>query len=50
MMRSVQLSDRLGVALHLKLENFQKTGSFKVRGAINRLAALTAGQRERGVA
>lgn len=49
MMRSVQLSDRLGVALHLKLENFQKTGSFKVRGALNRMAALTDAERKRGV-
>jgi threonine dehydratase len=49
MMHSSQLSNRLGVALHLKLENFQKTGSFKVRGAINRMAGLTADERRRGV-
>lgn len=49
MMRSAQLSDRLGVELHLKLELFQKTGSFKVRGALNRMSALTAGERKRGV-
>jgi threonine dehydratase len=33
----------------LKLENLQETGSFKVRGAYNRLCALTAAERERGV-
>ncbi|MFI5231171.1 MAG: threonine/serine dehydratase [Gemmatimonadales bacterium] len=49
MMHSVQLSDRLGFTLHLKLENFQKTGSFKVRGALNRIAGLTADERRRGV-
>lgn len=48
-MHSVQLSKRLGVELHLKLELFQKTGSFKVRGAINRMSSLTADERERGV-
>jgi threonine dehydratase len=40
-------SASLGVSL--KAELFQKTGSFKVRGALNRLAALTAEERERGV-
>ncbi|MGH7655892.1 MAG: threonine ammonia-lyase [Gemmatimonadaceae bacterium] len=49
MMHSVQLSDRLGFTLHLKLENFQKTGSFKVRGALNRVAGLTPDEKKRGV-
>lgn len=49
MMHSPQLSDRLGFELHLKLELFQRTGSFKVRGALNRMAALTADERKRGV-
>jgi threonine dehydratase len=40
-------SATLGV--HLKAELFQKTGSFKVRGALNRVAALTPERRERGV-
>jgi threonine dehydratase len=40
-------SQALGVSL--KAELFQKTGSFKVRGALNRLAALTSEERERGV-
>lgn len=38
-----------GVTLHLKAENLQKTGSFKVRGVLNRLTALSDADRERGV-
>ena len=34
---------------HLKAELFQKTGSFKVRGVLNRTAALTEDERRRGV-
>ena len=34
---------------HLKAELFQKTGSFKARGALNRIAALTPEERQRGV-
>jgi threonine dehydratase len=34
---------------HLKAELFQKTGSFKARGALNRIAALTPEERGRGV-
>jgi len=34
---------------HLKAELFQKTGSFKARGALNRVAALTDDERRRGV-
>ncbi|MFI5246608.1 MAG: pyridoxal-phosphate dependent enzyme, partial [Gemmatimonadales bacterium] len=41
-LRSEQLGERLGIGLHLKLELFQKTGSFKVRGALNRMSALSA--------
>jgi len=40
-------STSLGVSL--KAELFQKTGSFKVRGALNRLVALAADERKRGV-
>jgi threonine dehydratase len=38
-----------GLGVSLKAELFQKTGSFKARGALNRLAALTPEERERGV-
>ena len=34
---------------HLKAELFQRTGSFKARGALNRVRALSAEERERGV-
>ena len=43
------LTDLAPAALFLKLENLQPTGSFKVRGACNRLAALTSDERKRGV-
>lgn len=38
-----------GVALSLKCESFQKTGSFKVRGALNAVLQLGETQRARGV-
>jgi threonine dehydratase len=41
---------QLGEAnIYCKLENLQHTGSFKVRGAMNKLLSLTAGERARGV-
>ncbi|MGW9114827.1 threonine ammonia-lyase [Microbacterium sp. NPDC055683] len=46
---SQHLSDLLGVPVHLKLENLQRTGSFKVRGATHRLSRLSAQERARGV-
>ena len=42
-------SDATGAAVHLKQEAFQRTGSFKIRGAANRIATLSAAERERGV-
>ena len=47
--RSAALSDMFGVAVHLKLECWQPTRSFKVRGAFSALAALDPGARARGV-
>nr|WP_274638022.1 threonine ammonia-lyase [Microbacterium bovistercoris] len=47
--QSLALSDLLGVPVHLKLENLQRTGSFKIRGASYRLSRLTAQERSRGV-
>jgi threonine dehydratase len=38
-----------GRALYLKPENLQPTGAFKIRGAYNRLAAMTEQERARGV-
>ena len=49
MVHSKNLSALLGVELFLKLEPMQKTGSFKVRGAINRIGALSDEERRSGV-
>jgi len=46
---SQHLSDVLGAPVLLKLENLQRTGSFKIRGAVNRLSKLTEAERRRGV-
>jgi threonine dehydratase len=37
---SLTLSERTGAEVVLKAENLQRTGSFKIRGALNKLAAL----------
>lgn len=47
--RSEMLSRATGQEIFLKLENLQMTGSFKERGALNRIANLTAEQAARGV-
>ncbi|MGD8869514.1 MAG: threonine/serine dehydratase [Gemmatimonadales bacterium] len=44
-----ELSAKSGAHVWLKLENLQVTGSFKLRGAANKMLSLSAGQRERGV-
>jgi threonine dehydratase len=46
---ALALCDRVPAPLFLKLENLQRTGSFKDRGALNRLLALTGAERARGV-
>jgi len=38
-----------GADVHLKLETFQRTGSFKIRGATNRIATLSEEEQEAGV-
>ena len=43
------LEQRCGVGVHLKCENLQRTGSFKIRGAYVRIQALSTAQRARGV-
>ena len=35
--------------LYIKWENRQKTGSFKVRGAMNKILSLTSQEREKGI-
>jgi threonine dehydratase len=47
--KSLFLSELLDVPVYLKLENLQRTGSFKIRGAAYRLSRLTAEERARGV-
>lgn len=46
---SKSCSERAGLDVFLKFENLQKTGSFKIRGATNRIGKLTDEERKRGV-
>ncbi len=46
---SEALSKRLGAPVYLKLELFQKTGSFKVRGAFNKVLSVSEDRRGRGL-
>ena len=43
------LSDMCGGRLFLKLENLQLTGSFKIRGAMNKLLHLSEDEKRRGI-
>ncbi len=43
------LTEVLGSAVHLKCENLQRTGSYKLRGAYNRLSQLTDEEKSHGV-
>ena len=43
------LSSRGDASVYLKLENLQLTGSFKLRGALNKLLSLNQRERERGI-
>jgi len=47
--RSETLSRRLGTNVYIKYELFQKTGSFKPRGAFNTILSLTEEERKHGV-
>jgi len=49
LVRSAELSERTGAAVFLKPESLQETGSFKIRGAANKLLSLTAEERAQGV-
>ena len=46
---SPALSEATGASVFCKLENLQFTGSFKARGAFNKLLTLSAAQRETGI-
>jgi threonine dehydratase len=47
--RSETLSRLIGREIHLKAENLQRTGSFKIRGAYNRISLLGPEERAAGV-
>src|ERR1700691_118965 len=49
LIRSATLHRMIGAQGFLKPENLQKTGSIKLRGAANRVAALTPAEAARGV-
>jgi len=49
LLESASLSEQIGGRAFVKAELFQRTGAFKVRGALNRLAELSAEERARGV-
>jgi threonine dehydratase len=46
---SETLSRRAGRGVFLKAENLQRTGSFKIRGAVNKIAMLSEAERAAGV-
>src|SRR5262245_55824359 len=48
-MTSRLLSERTGFRVHLKAEMLQRTGSYKIRGPLNKFAHLTDEQKRRGV-
>jgi threonine dehydratase len=49
LLRSATLSDQVGADVRFKGELFQRTGSFKPRGVLNKLATLTDEEKQRGV-
>lgn len=49
LIRSRSLSQLTGADIWLKLENSQPTGSFKIRGALNKVATLSPEQKQRGL-
>ena len=46
---SPSISKKFNSQIHLKLENWQETGSFKLRGALNKLFSLSQEEREGGI-
>ncbi|KXG75192.1 L-threonine ammonia-lyase [Fervidicola ferrireducens] len=49
LVHNTTLSEMSGNNVYLKMENLQKTGSFKIRGAYNKIAHLTEEEKKRGV-
>jgi len=49
LLSSATLSDQVGADIRFKAELLQRTGSFKPRGVLNKLATLTEEEKQRGV-
>jgi threonine dehydratase len=49
LLRSATLSEQVGADVRFKAELFQRTGAFKPRGVLNKLATLTDEEKQRGV-
>src|SRR5438105_11249910 len=49
MLTSRTLGERIGATAFLKAESFQRTGSFKPRGALFAMSSLTPEQRSKGI-
>jgi threonine dehydratase len=49
LLRSETLSEQLGIDARFKAELFQRTGSFKVRGALNKVSQLTEEEKGHGI-
>jgi threonine dehydratase len=49
LLRSRLLSEATGLDVRLKAEMFQRTGSYKIRGPLHKLARLSDAEKERGV-
>src|SRR5438874_3879472 len=49
MIADARLARETGAAAHLKAESLQKSGSFKIRGAYNKISRLTDDEKKRGV-
>jgi threonine dehydratase len=49
LVKSPVLSEITGASIYLKMENLHKTGSFKIRGAANKILSLSSEEQKRGV-
>jgi threonine dehydratase len=49
LLSSAALGEAAGVRVFLKCESFQKTGSFKARGALNKVLSLTDAEKAKGI-
>jgi threonine dehydratase len=49
LMETASISNRTGLRVKLDPENLQKTGSFKIRGATNKISLLTADEKQKGI-